>query len=138
MDASRRRHVRAAAEIDEARLLVGRDFVLGKPPDHLALVILTTLFEELDSVLPAHLRAPERAIGADDLLNPRFALLQIFRGKRPLVGKIVIETLFNRRTDGQLRRRKKILDGLRHNMCAAVAIDLFALRHIEGYGRDGP
>src|SRR5207253_5769356 len=101
------------------------------------LVILTAFFEELDSVLPAHLRAPKWAIGADDLLNSRLDLFQIFRGKRPLVGKIIIETLFNRRTDGQLRRRKKILDGLRKNVRAAVAIDFFTLRHIEGYGRNG-
>src|SRR5438067_2836141 len=99
MDASRRRHVRAAAEIDEAPLVVGRNRVLGKPLDHLALVILTALFEELDSVLPAHLRTPERAIGADDLLNAHLDLLQIFRVKGPLVGEIVIENLFNRWTD---------------------------------------
>src|SRR5437879_3189601 len=123
MYAARRRHVRAAAEIDEAALIIGRDRLIGKALNHLALVIFAALFEEFCGSLTGHLDPPEGTVSADDLLNPRLDLLQIFWGKRPLVGKIVIETLFNRRTYGQLRRRKKILDGLRHDVRAAVPID---------------
>ena len=68
----------------------------------------------------------------------RFNLYKIFRNKSVFARKVIKETVFNYWADGNLRTRKKVLDGLRHQMCATVTNGfkfgrIFVRNHLRKY-----
>jgi hypothetical protein len=48
-----------------------------------------------------------------ELLHARFDRSQIFRRERPLIGKVVIKTILDHRSDGDLGLGEQLLDRLR-------------------------
>src|SRR5207244_10073984 len=85
---------------------------------------------------PLPLTPPERLFCPNDFPDARLDLFHTLSGEPPLVRKIVIEAFFDRWPDGELRGGEQVLDRLRHDVGAAVAVDLLALRHLEGYRTD--
>ncbi len=126
------RQVRTAAEIDEVPLRIGGDRLpVREALDQLHLIVLSLSLEELDGVLLAEFPPGDGKLPLGDFLRARFDLFQIFRGEGPFVGEVVVEAVFERWADRQLRAREQFLDGLRHQVGAAVAVDFTALRAVE-------
>ena len=65
------------------------------------------------------------------LADASFDFLEIFWRERPLKGEVVKETIFKRRTDGDLCRGKYFFHRLRHNVRAAMAVDLSSFYRIK-------
>ena len=127
--------MRTTAQVHKPALVVDRHRLIGEPLDQLTLVMFAAIFEEVNRLAPGHFAPPERPIRIQDLLNAGFDLGEILRRKRAFVSKIVIEAFFDGRADRELGRREQVLDRLRHDVRAAVAVHLLALRHVE---RDRP
>ena len=102
-----RRHVRAAAQVDELALPVEReDFVFGDALDDLGLVGFAHLAEQTHRVVARYLLADDRQILFDDCRHLGFDPLQILRRERPLVREVVIEPVFDDRPDRDLHARE--------------------------------
>ena len=68
--------------------------------------------------------AHESVFAGDDLAHPLLDLGQVFGGQRTRQIEVIIETIFDRRSDGHLRAGKKILHGLGHKVSSRMAQDI--------------
>src|SRR5690348_6283536 len=124
--------MRPAAEVDEVSLRVDRDRLpIWKALDQFHLILFAIGFEKVERFLLAHFPAMDGEVPCGNFTRPLLDLLEVFRSERPLIGEVVVETILERRSDGELGGRKELLDGLRHDVRAAVAVDLPALRTVE-------
>jgi hypothetical protein len=99
-----RRHVRAAAEIDEITLAVERDLLaLRDGVDQLGLVVLSDRLEESHRLVALPDFALDRQITPGKLGHPFLDRRQIIEREWTLVGKIVVEAIFDHRPDRYLR-----------------------------------
>ena len=121
---TRGNNVRACAQICEISLLVnGNKRVLRKIVNKLYLVALSFFFKELQRIRTADFLADHRNIL---LYNAVHFLLNVFKVavcKLFLHVDIVVEAVFNRRSDSELDSVLcvKMLESLRHDMCCRVA-----------------
>ena len=116
-----RGHVRATAQVDKVALGVeGKVLIRRDSFQQLDLVLLTLLVEQLNSFVATHQGAGYLVVRFHQLLHLRFDLLQIFRGKRTLVGEVVVEAIFNNRTDSYLCRWEQPLNRHRHQVSTGV------------------
>jgi hypothetical protein len=112
--------VGAAAKIEEATLLIGRDDVVGRQPrDQLDLV--GVLGEYLERLVAADHLADERLGPFLVAAHPPLDLHEVVRGQRPRQVEIVVEAMLDRRADPKSSLRKHLLDRLRHQVGAGVA-----------------
>ena len=138
LDLSGRRDVRAPAEIDEIPLLVDADHLVRfEVVDHLDLVGLAPLGEQGAGVLAGELAAPDGHVRPGQLDHAALDALEIIGRERLRHVEVVVESLFDRRTDGQLRFGKQLLGGLGHQVRRAVPVHLPALGIAEGQHLQG-
>ncbi len=115
---ARRRHVRAAAQIDETTFAIQRNvFVRRNRRDDLGLVLLADRLEKFHRVVALPDFAHDRLIFLRELGHFLFDRRQIFRRKRTLVGEVVIKAVLDHGADRDLRFRKQLLDRIREQMC---------------------
>ena len=95
-------YVRAAAEIDERAMTVEAHPVDVHILQQFDLVALAKTGEEPDRLVPRHLFAHERQTGGDNLRHLGLDLREIIGRKRLVPVEVVIEAVFDGRTDGNL------------------------------------
>ena len=111
------RHVRPAAEIEPVALEIDLDrLVAGNGVDQLDLEVLALVAEHLLGLLAAPHFLGERLVARDDLAHLFFDRGEIFRRERFVAEEIVIEAVFDHRTDRHLGARPQRLHGLRQHM----------------------
>ena len=119
--------MRTRAQIGEIALTIEGDHrVLGQIVDQLDLVRLTFGLHQFQRLGAGQLKALERVIRLDDALHFLFDLLEIVGRKGLGAIKVIVETVVDSRTDGQLGIRIERLDRLRQHMGRSVAVNAAA------------
>jgi len=125
--------VRAPAEIDPVALPVERDrLLLGNGGDDLGLVLLAHVAEELHRFVARHLAARDRQVALRNLGHAPLDRGEVFGRKGALVGKIVIEAVFDHRADGDLRIGEELLHRVREQVRRRVAQQVVRFRVLVG------
>ena len=118
-------HVRTAAEVDERTMAIEAHPVDVHVAEQLDLVTLTQSLEKADRLVPPHLFAHEGQAGSDDLGHLGLDLFEILRRKGLVPVEIVIEAVFDGRTDGDLHLvAVQFLDGQGHDVGGGMAENL--------------
>ena len=133
-----RRHMWTTAKVHELTLRInGNRLSIRKAFDQLHLVMLPTSFKELHCLLLREVAAGDGKLAFRDFARALLDVLEIFRRERPIVGKVIIKTVFQSRPDRQLSGGKKFFHGLRHDVCAAMPVDFPAFGSVESKWIDG-
>ena len=128
LDAAGGIQVRAGAEVGKFSLLVEADNgILGQVVDQLDLERLALFLHELDGFRARQLKALELELLLADLAHLGLDLGKILLRKGERREHIVIETVVDAGTDGELHLGPEALDGLRQHMGAGVPIGLAVL-----------
>ena len=86
--------------------------------------IAATMAQAARKILAGDRAAAERLRGLDDPLHALLDLLEILRGERILDVEVVVEAVFDGRSDRHLRRRIQLFNGLSHQVRSRVADQL--------------
>ena len=125
LEFARRGDMRAATQIHPASLAVEADgLVRGDAGDDLGLVVLAQPFEERHGLIARHLATLDPQISLGEFAHLRLDGGEVLGRERTLVGEVVIEAVFDDRTDGDLRLGEERLRRLREQMRGRVADDL--------------
>ena len=128
--------MRAAAQVDELTLAIYRDGLVGRNLlDDLQLEGLCALGKELESLFTGQLLAHDGQVLCCKLGHTRLDGRQVVAGQGPLVGDVIVETIFGGRTRGQLGAGKQRLDGLGQQMGCRMAQHMQALCRLIGTDR---
>ncbi|MCY1220149.1 hypothetical protein D9M72_321510 [compost metagenome] len=126
---ARGRHVRAAAQVDEAAFAVQADFLVGGDRgDDLGLVLLAHRLEQRHRFVAVPHFAHDPLVLAGELRHLLLDGGQVFGREGTLVGKVVVEAVFDHRPDRHLRFRIQFLDGVGQQVGRGVA------DHIDAVG----
>ena len=103
------------AKLNKFALTVERNLfsLIGVLLDKLNFIRLALFFHHLDGLFRFKLKLFKRKTLFDNLLHFLFECFKHFGGKGNLRVKVIVEAIFNRRTDGKLRIRVKTLYRLR-------------------------
>ena len=125
LDHTRRGNMRPAAQIQITTLGIEthRFDLFGQIVQQLDLVGFPLAFEQGNRLIPADFPAFERVVGCGDFAHPFFDLFEILRRKGFGIFKIVVEAVFDGRTNADLNIPEGILDGLGHDMGDTVTED---------------
>ena len=124
-DIARAAHMRAAAKISPGALLVDADdFGFRQILDQFGLVAFTLVGEEANRILAIPFFTHKGIIARDDVAHLGLNRSEILGLEGIVAREIVIEAVFNRRADCDLRARVKRLHGFRQHMGAIMADDL--------------
>ena len=105
--------MRTAAQVFKLALAVEGDVLIGRNTgDDFCLVVLAHFTKMRHGLITRQYAAGDGFIPGGEFAHFLFNGLQIFRGERPFVGKIVKETVLDHRADGDLCLREKALDGV--------------------------
>ena len=127
--------MRAAAKIHKVTLRVGRNRLsVLEALDQLHLILFTAGLEEFDCFLFGEFLSGDRELTFRNLDCASLDLLKILRGKGPVVRKVVVKTVFERRANRQLCRRIKLFHRLCHEVGAAMPIDFPTFCAVEAKG----
>ncbi|OIQ77262.1 hypothetical protein GALL_410420 [mine drainage metagenome] len=128
--------MRPAAEVGEVAFGVERNlFDRRNALDQLGLVVLADALEISHRLVARQHLAGNRNIAPGEFGHAPLDRLQVFRGERPLVGKIIIEAVVDHRADSHLRIREQLLDRISQEVSGGVANDVEALG--VALGNDG-
>ncbi len=117
--------VRTTTKVYELALPIERDrFITRNRGNDLGLVGLTQPSKIFHGLIARHHATRDGDPICRQLSHLLFNRREIFGGKRPFEGEIVIEAIFDDRTDRDLRRGKQFLHGMRQQVRGAVANDL--------------
>ena len=124
-DFARAFHVRTAAKVDEVTFLISADgrsteFV-AKIFDNLHFERLVEFFEHADRFFDRVLVADERLVRFHQFFNFRLDLRKIFGSQLHRKVDVIIETVFDGRTDAEFGAWPKFLNGVGHHMGRGVA-----------------
>ena len=109
LDGLRAHEVRAGAEIHKISLTVeGNLLAFGKVFDELDLVGLISLLHQGDGLVAGQRELLQTVALLDDFLHLRFDLVQVFTVEGSRL-EVIVEAVFDRRTDGKLYVRIKML-----------------------------
>src|SRR3990172_593951 len=122
------RDVGPSAKIDEIPLLIDAHRPVPNFLQHFHLVIRTLLAEKCLGFLLADLSALDLQVCIDDFLHLLLDCLHVLRGKSHRGIEVVVESVLNRRADGDLGARIEGFYGLSHNVRRAMAEDLAPFR----------
>ncbi len=132
-DASSRRHVRPAAQVEPFALLVDPDrLALGDRIDQLDLEQLALAAEDPLGLFALPHLLGEGAIARDDLPHLRLDGGKILRRERLIAEEVVIEAVLDDRSDGHLGPGPQGLHGLGEHVGAVVANGLEGTRVVVG------
>jgi len=121
LDVTRGRHVRPTAEIDELALLVQRHSGRIEALEDLHLEGLLMVAKEPDGLAAVHLAALEAIVSAGDLAHGGLDPREVLGRERRRSIEIVVEAVFDRRSDRQLHLGIETLHGLRHHVRGRVS-----------------
>ncbi len=125
LELARRRHVGTAAEVREVALGVQRDrFGAGNRSYDLRLVLLALLAKEVDGPFAVPYLALDLDVAFGDFAHALFNGGEVFRRERAFVGKIVVETVLDDRTDSDLCVRIQLLDRMGQQVRRRMAQDV--------------
>ncbi len=120
-DFARRRHVRAAAEVEPVTLLVNLERLVGRNGvDQLDLEILALVAEDFLGLLARPDFLGEGFVARNDLLHLFFDDGQVFQRERLVAEEVVIEPVLDHRADGDLRARPQRLHRFGEHMRGVV------------------
>ena len=109
--------VRSAAEVGEMAVGVVGDGAVGEFADELALVLVTSLLEVLESVGLGHVLTDEVLLLAGQLKHSLLDLGEISVGDLTAAQiHIIVESVLDGRSDSELDAREYVLKGLRHQV----------------------
>ena len=134
--------MRTTAEIEPVALIINLQVLIGgNRIDQLDLVGFALVGKHLTRLVTRPDFLGEGLVALDDLLHPLFDLRQIVRREGLVLGKVVIEAVFDHRADGDLRAGPQFLHGLGHHVGRVVADQLqgagiFARDDLELAGND--
>ena len=112
----------ACAQVRELALGIKADgLLIRKILDQLHLVRLALFLHKLNGLVPGQHKGLHRKIFLDNLHHLPFQLLQILRGKSALAVEIIVKSVVNGRSDGQLGLRVQALHSLSQHMGGGVA-----------------
>ena len=98
-----RNYMRACTKVSKLTLNIQRNLcILWQIVNQLYLVVLTSLGEHIQSFLTANQLTLQLQVLLDNLVHFLLDVLQILIGKALLHVNIIVETIFNSRTNGQL------------------------------------
>ncbi len=116
--------MRAAAKIEPVALIIDLQVLtFGNGIDQLDLVVFALCGKHFLGLLARPDFAGKRLVALNDLLHPLFDLRQIFRRKRFVLGKVVIEAVLDDRADRHLRAGPQLLHGLGHDVGGIVTYE---------------
>ncbi len=124
-------HVLPVALLVDADLLVLRQLV-----DPLGLEAFAVLLEPGLEAVAVPDAALDRQVAVDDLAHPLLDLREIVRGEGLLAREVVIETVLDRRAEGDLRAGEQLLHRLREHMRGVVPDQLERVRILGGDDRN--
>ena len=128
-----RRYVRATAQVGELAFAVQAQHLIGRNGrNDLGLVGLADTLEVGHGVVTRQLVALYRNVFLGQLLHLFLDGHQVFRGKRALVGKIVVKAVFDFRADGDLGFREQLFHRISQQVGGGVADDGQAVRVFLG------
>ena len=131
------RHVRPAAQIREVALRVERDLLVFRNRLHeFDLIVLAELIEEGDRLVARHFAVRDREVLRHDLVHALFDLREVFFREGLLAGEVVVETVFDRRSDRHFGFRIELLHCLSHQVSGGVANDVKTFLILTGDDRD--
>ena len=115
--------MRTGAQVGELALAVeGNDGVLRQIVDQLDLVRLLGLFHERNGLGAGQLKALELQLFLADLAHFLLDGFKVVGREGVLAVDVVIEALFDRGADGELRARVQAADRLRHDVRAGMMV----------------
>ena len=124
--------VRSSTKLDEIALLVeGDGLILRQVLDHLDLIRLLPALHQRDSLFSGESVVFQFVPLLDDLLHFLLDLVQVLSVQWTQI-EIVVETVLDGRSDGQLGLWEQVLHRLRQHVGAGVAIGLLAVVVLEG------
>ena len=113
LELARGRHVRATAEVDEIALAVQANLlVFRNGGDDLGLVLLAHALEQLDGVVAAQHFPRDLLVFLGEFAHLLFNGNKVIGREGALVGEVVVKAVLDDRTDGDLRVRIQLLDGV--------------------------
>ena len=111
------RHMWPATKVGEIPLLVERQhFVRRDILDNLGLVRLGQSIKKLYCLVTTNFASLNRNLLLCQLGHAFLDFLEVFRCEGTLIGKVVIEAIFNNWPNGDLCIREQLLDRLCHQM----------------------
>ncbi len=114
--------MRTTTQVSEFTFGVKRYILVSRDRrDDFGLVMFAQSFEIGDRVVARHDLARHRNIAPGELGHPFLNRRQVVGGKWTLVGKIVVEAVFDNRADRNLRVGKQLLDRIRQQMGGRMA-----------------
>ena len=117
-----RRHMRAAAQIDEIILFIQRNiFARRDRSDNFRLVFLAHVAEELDRLITRHHLTFDFDIAPGNFTHALFNRGKIFGRKRPLIGEIVVKAVIDHRPYRHLGIGKQLLHRVRQQVRRRMA-----------------
>ncbi len=137
LELARRRHVRAAAEVDEAAFAIQRNVLVRRDRrDDLGLVVLAHVLEELHRLVARHHLALDLLVLLRELGHALLDRREVLRRERALVAEVVVEAVLDHRADRHLRVGKQLLDRVGEQVRRRMADDVEAFRVLVGDDRD--
>ncbi|MNS68801.1 hypothetical protein D3C72_1020910 [compost metagenome] len=122
LELARRRHVRAAAQVDEIAFAVQADFLVGRDRgDDLGLVLLAHRLEQRHRLVAVPHFARDFLVLAGELRHLLLDGNEVFGREGALVGEVVVETVVDDRADRHLRLGIQLLDGVGQQVSRRVA-----------------
>ena len=98
--------------------------------------LVLVAFSALQAIFGADFATHERTVFLDDFLHALFDALEIRLLDRGRCHQIVVETLFDSRTVGELGAREQVADGFGKHVAAAVAEEHQCIRIVVARGDD--
>ena len=134
LDTAGAHQVGTCAQVGEIALTIqGNGLALsGVLLNQLHLILLAMLCHELFSLFGGKLKALQRQVFFNNLLNLRLDFAQILGGKGLYAADIIIETIVHRGSHAENCFGEQTLDSLGHNMGSGVPVGLFALGVVKG------
>ena len=114
-------HVGAAAEVDEAVLLIEADLGDTEVLAELNLVLLVALLEVGDGLLRRNVPGLELEVALHDALHARLDVDKVVGRERTGQVEVVVEAVGDRRADGHAGLGEDLEHRLRHDVGAGVA-----------------
>ena len=129
LDRSSVRQVRATAQVGECALCVGGDVSVLKLADKFALIGLATVAEHLQRVGLGNVAAHHFFLLGNQLSHLLLDFLEFSRCNLVVARvDVVVETVFNSRTDAELNTLIKLLKGFGKQVCRCVPESMLAFR----------
>ena len=125
LELARARHVRTAAQVREVTLAIERnDFARGNFADDFSLVVFADALKVINGFVARQRVALKRDVLLHEFLHARFDLFEIFGRKSAFELEVVVEAVFDGRSDRHLGRRIQLFNGLSHQVRSRVADQL--------------